>query len=441
MTPATLQALAPEAVGMLLNSLPAGALISLGAWLLLRLVGRQNSGTRFAIWFSSLLMIAAVPLLATAPAHTSLGSYSSHLLSLPSSWAALVLAVWAMVAGTLLLRVGFGLWHVRALHRSCIPVVAEKIPAEVLQTLNSQNRRRAVLCTSELARVPAALGFFKPLVVIPSWALRDFSSTELNAVVLHELAHLDRWDDWSNLAQKVLRAVFFFHPAMWWIDTRLSLEREMACDDLVLARTANPRQYAECLVSLVEKSMLRRPLAMAQAAVGRISDTAARLAQILDRNRPSGTRTSNTHVLAAVGMLVLGTAWLAPRAQWVSFESSSTTPLPQVAAIPAVPQPFVIPAAHRVVNAPVPVPVPRRSKAVSRPSTPAPVEVFEARALAPAAPNMVEARLHTATPSQTLYVIQTTFDASGNGSWRIEVVRFTLTPAQTAQPVTPAKIT
>ena len=140
-----------------------------------------------------------------------------------------------------------------ALRRSCVPVQPEAIPAEVRQTLSSQNRRGATLCSSGLARVPAALGFFKPLVVIPSWALRDFSSTELHAVVLHELAHLDRWDDWSNLAQKVLRGLFFFHPAMWWIDTRLSLEREMACDDLVLARTANPRQYAECLVSLAEK--------------------------------------------------------------------------------------------------------------------------------------------------------------------------------------------
>lgn len=439
MTAANLQAVAPEVVGMLLNSLPAGALIALGAWLLLRLVGRQNSGTRFAIWFSSLLMIAAVPFLASAPAATTLASSSTHMLSLPSSWAGVVLTLWALIAGTLLLRVGFGLWHVHALRRNCTPVDAARMPAEVLQTLSLQNRRKAALCTSELARVPAALGFFRPLVVIPCWALRDCSSTELNAIVLHELAHLDRWDDWSNLAQKVLRGLLFFHPAMWWIDNRLSLEREMACDDLVLARTANPRQYAECLVSLAEKSMLRRPLAMAQAAIGRISDTAARLAQILDRNRPSGART-NKHVLAAAGMLVMGAAWLAPRAQWISFENAPNTSLPQVAKIPALPQHFVVPVSQRLGNAPKPVLVPRRSKSVSR-SSPAALEAFQARALAPATPNLVEARFRTATPSGTLYVVQTTFDVSGKGSWSIQVVRFTLAPAQVPQFVTPAKIT
>jgi len=65
--------------------------------------------------------------------------------------------------------------------------------------------------------------------------------------LLHEFAHLGRWDDWTNLAQKLVRTIFFFHPAVWWIEKRLSLEREMACDDVVLAETQNPRAYAECL--------------------------------------------------------------------------------------------------------------------------------------------------------------------------------------------------
>ena len=108
----------------------------------------------------------------------------------------------------------------------------------------------------------------KPLVVIPSWATRELSPAEFNTVLLHELAHLGRWDDWTNLAQKVLGALLFFHPAIWWIEKKLALEREMACDDLVLAKTASPRAYAECLVSLAEKNLLQRGIALAQAAVG-----------------------------------------------------------------------------------------------------------------------------------------------------------------------------
>ena len=94
---------------------------------------------------------------------------------------------------------------------------------------------------SDDVRVPTALGFFRPAVVLPSWTLRDLSPDELKVIVLHELAHLRRWDDWTNLAQKFVKAIFFFHPAVWWIDSRLALEREIACDDMVLEQTANAR--------------------------------------------------------------------------------------------------------------------------------------------------------------------------------------------------------
>jgi len=125
------------------------------------------------------------------------------------------------------------------------------------------------------------------MVVLPSWTLRELPTEELRIILLHEFAHIQRHDDWTNLLQKILRAVFFFHPAVWWIDRRLSLEREMACDDAVIAQTANPRGYAECLVALLERSFARRGWSMAQAVVDRTRDACARIAQILDRKRPA----------------------------------------------------------------------------------------------------------------------------------------------------------
>jgi hypothetical protein len=139
------------------------------------------------------------------------------------------------------------------------------------------------------------LGFFQPAIVVPSWALHELSVEELRAVLLHELAHLRRWDDWTNLAQKIVQAIFFFHPAVWWIERNLALEREMACDDLVVAHTANPRAYAASLVSLAEKVLAKkmqqgRALTLAQAVLGRVRQTSLRIAQILNADRPSGTR-------------------------------------------------------------------------------------------------------------------------------------------------------
>ena len=113
---------------------------------------------------------------------------------------------------------------------------------------------------------------------------------ELKYILLHELAHLGRRDDWTNLAQKVLKALFFFLPSVWWIERRLSLDREMACDDAVLAHSGTPRGYAECLAHVAERSFLRRQIALAQAAVGRVRQLTTRVAMILDPNRPPATQ-------------------------------------------------------------------------------------------------------------------------------------------------------
>ena len=142
-------------------------------------------------------------------------------------------------------------------------------------------------------------------MVIPSWTMQELSATELNAILLHELAHLRRRDDWTNLVQKIVGALLFFHPAVWWIEKKLALEREMACDDLVLAQTASPRAYAECLVSLAEKSLLRRGIALAQAAVDRLRQVTLRVSQILDVNRPRATRVWSPAPVLVAGVSVV----------------------------------------------------------------------------------------------------------------------------------------
>jgi hypothetical protein len=181
------------------------------------------------------------------------------------------------------------------------------------------------LLVSDEVRVPTALGFFRPAVVLPAWALRELSAEELRVILLHELAHLRRWDDWTNLAQKILKAVFFFHPAVWWIEGRLSLEREMACDDMVLEQTANPAGYAASLVSIAEKAFverkrLRRALALAQGALGRMRQNSLRIAQILDpgRSRNNGGWCTAVAAVAGIVLVALVAAPYAP--ELISFQ-------------------------------------------------------------------------------------------------------------------------
>ena len=68
------------------------------------------------------------------------------------------------------------------------------------------------MCISEDVTVPAAIGFFRPAIVFPAGLLSQLSPDEIKVILLHELAHLRRWDDWTNLGQKIVKAVFFFHP-------------------------------------------------------------------------------------------------------------------------------------------------------------------------------------------------------------------------------------
>jgi hypothetical protein len=148
------------------------------------------------------------------------------------------------------------------------------------------------------------------------------------------LAHLRRWDDWTNLAQKLLRAIFFFHPAVWWIESKLSLEREMACDDAVLAETANPRAYAECLVTVAEKSLMRRGLAMAQAAVSRVRQTSQRVAQILDTKRSGATRIWKPALGMVATFAVICAGLLSRTPELVSFQDKNPAVESASAAMP-----------------------------------------------------------------------------------------------------------
>jgi beta-lactamase regulating signal transducer with metallopeptidase domain len=278
----------PEFVGRMLNTIAEGLVVSGCVWLALRCFKPLNSGTRFAVWFSTLLAIVALPFLSrTSSVPVVASSYSQ--LALPSSWAIYLLIGWGTVTSVLLARLTVSLWHIGKLRRSSTVVDLFTLDP-TLRTVWAEASRRVELRASEKIRVPAALGFFRPVVIVPTWTLEELPAEELKVILLHELAHLHRWDDWTNLAQKIVKALFFFHPAVWWIEGKLSLEREMACDDLVLAQTSNPKTYAKSLLSLAERVGLGKGIALAQAALGRAHQTTQRIMQILDTGRPKATR-------------------------------------------------------------------------------------------------------------------------------------------------------
>jgi beta-lactamase regulating signal transducer with metallopeptidase domain len=286
---APLQILAQAFTGRLLNAGVEGILVAGLVWIFLRVAKRQNSGTRFVIWFSALLAIVSLPLLSGTffSAQGGLVPNAHPRILLAGFVASYLFATWVAVAGFLLLRLTIGLLRLLQVRRNCVAVDLATLDPEIATVCrNFKSARRATLCTSDDVTIPAAIGFFRPAVVFPAHLFARLSKEEVKAILLHELAHLRRWDDLTNLAQQFLKAVFFFHPAVWWIDNHLTLEREMACDDVVLAETNSPRVYASSLISFTEKLQNSRRPALVQALVSRVRHMTLRIAQILSPRRP-----------------------------------------------------------------------------------------------------------------------------------------------------------
>ena len=297
---------AEVAAGRLINALPEGVLIALVASLLLQLMRRQNSGTRFAVWLIALVGVVALPFLPFVGI-----SGSGHLANLhprselvfPSFCALAFLIVWLLLACVALTRLAVGLWQIRQFRKNCTEIRPVDLSPE-LRSLVEESERPVRLLVSDKARVPAALGFIEPAVVFPAWVLQEFSAADLQPILIHELAHLRRYDSWTNLFQKAARAIFFFHPAVWWIDSRLSLEREMACDDAVLTATVSPCAYAASLISLLEKRCSKRGWTMAQAAVTRAREASQRISRILNTKGAETTRIALPALALAAGLFI-----------------------------------------------------------------------------------------------------------------------------------------
>ncbi|HET7873137.1 MAG TPA: M56 family metallopeptidase, partial [Terriglobales bacterium] len=262
------------ALGRMLFSLLEGTLLSLLVSLAIRFLPGKSSQTRFILWLTALLASAALPfLLYTGWSQGVPGGVAKHEAVLISAGLAICIFLgWFTLAIVGLVRVAVGVAGLRRLRKASSELDPELLPVSLRAEVELlQAKRKITLLVSSSLSVPTAIGFLRPAVVLPQWLVDEAGEAELKHLVLHELAHLRRWDDWTNLAQKVIKALLFFHPAIWWMERRLSLDREMACDDAVLASTGTPRIYAELLARMAEKSFLRRQIALAQAAVGHLT--------------------------------------------------------------------------------------------------------------------------------------------------------------------------
>ncbi|HLW51600.1 MAG TPA: M56 family metallopeptidase [Candidatus Angelobacter sp.] len=347
MLPASSHSLVALALERLLFCAIAGTALVVMVSAALKLLPACNSQTRFAVWFSAMLAVAALPFSAFIPSGwlaAKISSPAHTVFTISISWAEYVFVAWGVMASAGLLRVAVGLGKLRRLRQDSLELTPRDLDPEIFSLITGRGgRRRVSLLVSSAVEVPTAIGFFRPAIILPAWLIAEHRSQgqerpaqeNLKYVLLHELAHLRRCDDWTNLAQQLVRALLFFHPGILWIERKLALDREMACDDAVVAETESPRHYAECLAYVAEKSFLRRQLALAQAAVSRVKQLSRRVMRILDSRRSSTTRVWKPAIPMVAGAAILCAVCAPNTTELVGF-SDAHNPGSSMAAAPPV---------------------------------------------------------------------------------------------------------
>ena len=178
-----------------------------------------------------------------------------------------------------------------------------------------------VLLESCLATVPLVIGYWRPVILMPLGALAGLTAEQVEAILIHELAHIRRADYLVSLAQSFIEGLFFFHPAVWWISAVVRTEREYACDDVVVALRPDARAYAAALTTL-ERS--RWPvIQLAAAANG--GNLVRRIRRLLGEPVPARV---NAQASALAGVLVVMTAVAISLVAWPPARSFAQAPAP-----------------------------------------------------------------------------------------------------------------
>lgn len=167
-----------------------------------------------------------------------------------------VVTLWLMGFGLFLLRLCGGLFYISRLRREGLFLVETEWQECVARLSERLALSRPVaLFQSALVYAPVAIGYLKPVVLLPVGLLNQLNPAEVEAVLAHELAHIARRDWVFNLLQAFIESVFYFHPAVWWMSGIVRREREDCCDDTAVALCGSPLHYAKALLRVQEMAV------------------------------------------------------------------------------------------------------------------------------------------------------------------------------------------
>jgi beta-lactamase regulating signal transducer with metallopeptidase domain len=310
-------------MNLLVTWLWQGLAVAFATAVLLSAVRRLSASTRHVCWWLSILAVLSMPAAYAAATSASPAAFAAtealpsaeNAVPLPAvpGWLSGGLAVlWlsALVLGGI--RVMLSVRAVRRLKRDSRTLDPERegrLP--VWSTVRATGRQPCLRVSDAIEGACAlGLGLGRPVILLSRTLVDGLSDRELDGVVVHERAHLDRYDDWTRLAEAVISAVAGLHPAVWFIGRRIRFEREAACDDDVVMRTGAPRDYARSLIQVATASgrfgaidRLAIPgMVMRPSALGR------RVRRLLDPARDRGDRLTLRAAVTGAALLVTAVA-------------------------------------------------------------------------------------------------------------------------------------
>jgi beta-lactamase regulating signal transducer with metallopeptidase domain len=294
----------------LINHLWQSTAFALAVALLTVLFRSNRAQIRFGLWLSAsikflvpfaLLMslgsqVGSAPVarkIAAPSISSAIVEFSQPFPSMPSTpgasdWAVIaIFGIWACgFAGVALLRLR-GWLSIRAALRASTPL---DIPSSV-----------EVRSAPGLLE-PGAVGLFRPILLLPSDIRERLTPLQLEAVLAHEVCHVQRRDNLTAAIHMIVEALFWFHPFVWWIGARLMAERERASDEAVLQLGNAPHEYAEGILNIC-KSYVESPLRCVTGATG--SDLRKRIQAILGGRVARNLNFSKKAALAVAGIIAV----------------------------------------------------------------------------------------------------------------------------------------
>lgn len=165
----------------------------------------------------------------------------------------ILVGIWILILSLKSIKMGLDIWYAYRLrwYKTYQPSLYWRNRLEDLAAQIKVNQAVQLL-ESALIPGPAAVGFFKPLILIPVGLLNNLPADQVEAILLHELAHIRRGDYLVNFIQCLLENIFFFNPGLLWVSKLIRQERENCCDDLAIAAMKNKTIYINALVAFQE---------------------------------------------------------------------------------------------------------------------------------------------------------------------------------------------